>query len=75
MDLYQLRLQSALLLLCRQVQPEYTRRALGLSNVVQLVDEAVALGFSDIFFTGGEPFILNDIYDMLAYASTKRPPC
>lgn len=51
--------------------PNTPRRALGLSNVVQLVDEAVALGFSDIFFTGGEPFILNDIYDMLAYASTR----
>jgi MoaA/NifB/PqqE/SkfB family radical SAM enzyme len=36
-----------------------------------LVDEAVELGFSDIFFTGGEPFILNDIYDMLAYASAR----
>ena len=51
--------------------PNTPRRALGLSNVVQLVDEAVALGFSDIFFTGGEPFILNDIYDMLAYSSTR----
>lgn len=51
--------------------PNTPRRALGLSNVVQLVDEAVALGFSDIFFTGGEPFILNDIYDMLAYSSSR----
>jgi MoaA/NifB/PqqE/SkfB family radical SAM enzyme len=51
--------------------PNAARRALGLANVVQLVDEAVALGFSDIFFTGGEPFILNDIYDMLAYSSTR----
>jgi MoaA/NifB/PqqE/SkfB family radical SAM enzyme len=42
-----------------------------LANVQRLVDEAVALGFSDIFFTGGEPFILNDIYDMLAYSSAR----
>jgi MoaA/NifB/PqqE/SkfB family radical SAM enzyme len=42
-----------------------------LSNVFQLVDEAVALGFSDIFFTGGEPFILQDIYAMLAYSSAR----
>lgn len=49
--------------------PNAPRRALGLANVKRLVDEAVALGFSDIFFTGGEPFILNDIYDMLAYSS------
>jgi MoaA/NifB/PqqE/SkfB family radical SAM enzyme len=51
--------------------PNASRRALGLDNVKKLVDEAVALGFSDVFFTGGEPFILNDIYEMLAYASAR----
>jgi MoaA/NifB/PqqE/SkfB family radical SAM enzyme len=51
--------------------PNAPRRALGLANVKRLVDEAVELGFSDIFFTGGEPFILNDIYDMLAYAAAQ----
>lgn len=51
--------------------PNAPRRALGKANVQQLVAEAVALGFSDIFFTGGEPFILNDIYDMLAYSSAR----
>jgi MoaA/NifB/PqqE/SkfB family radical SAM enzyme len=51
--------------------PNAPRRALGLANVRRLVDEAVALGFSDIFFTGGEPFILNEIYDMLVYASAR----
>ena len=51
--------------------PNTSRRALGLANVQQLVDEAVALGFSEVFFTGGEPFILNEIYDMLAYASAQ----
>jgi MoaA/NifB/PqqE/SkfB family radical SAM enzyme len=51
--------------------PNVPRRALGLANVQRLVDEAVELGFSDIFFTGGEPFILKDIYDMLAYSSAR----
>ena len=51
--------------------PNAPRRALGLANVQRLVDEAVELGFSDIFFTGGEPFILNEIYDMLTYSSTR----
>jgi len=51
--------------------PNTARRALGLANVVKLVDEAVDLGFSDIFFTGGEPFILSDIYEMLAYSSAR----
>ncbi len=51
--------------------PNVPRRALGLVNVKRLVDEAVELGFSDVFFTGGEPFILKDIYDMLAYSSAR----
>ena len=51
--------------------PNAPRRAIGLANVQRLVDEAVELGFTDVFFTGGEPFILNDIYAMLAYASAR----
>src|SRR5262245_62144205 len=51
--------------------PNAPRRAIGLANAKRLVDEAIDLGFTDVFFTGGEPFILNDIYDMLAYASER----
>jgi MoaA/NifB/PqqE/SkfB family radical SAM enzyme len=51
--------------------PNTPRRAIGLANAKRLVDEAVALGFTDVFFTGGEPFILNEIYDMVAYASAR----
>jgi MoaA/NifB/PqqE/SkfB family radical SAM enzyme len=51
--------------------PTTPRRALGVNNVQRLVDEAVALGFQKVFFTGGEPFILPEIYDMLAYASQR----
>jgi MoaA/NifB/PqqE/SkfB family radical SAM enzyme len=53
--------------------PQAPRRALGLETVRRLVDEAVALGFERVFLTGGEPFILDDIYDMLAYASARVP--
>lgn len=53
--------------------PNAPRRAIGLANVQRLVDEAVALGFDHVFFTGGEPFILNEIYDMLAYSSARVP--
>lgn len=49
--------------------PNAPRRALGSANVTRLVDEAVALNFDHVFFTGGEPFLLNEIYDMLAYSS------
>jgi MoaA/NifB/PqqE/SkfB family radical SAM enzyme len=51
--------------------PNAARRAIGLVNVKRLVDEAVALGFEQVFFTGGEPFLLNDIYEMLAYSSAR----
>lgn len=51
--------------------PNVPRRALGIDNVRRLVDEAVRLGFSDVFFTGGEPFILKDIYAMLVYSASR----
>lgn len=51
--------------------PNVPRRAIGLANVKRLVDESVALGFDHIFFTGGEPLLLNDIYDMLAYSAAR----
>jgi len=51
--------------------PNAPRRALNMSIVKPLIDEAAALGFSDIFFSGGEPFILNDVYEMLAYSSAR----
>ena len=51
--------------------PAAPRRPLGLKNANRLVDEAVELGFGDIFFTGGEPFILNDIYEMLRYSAER----
>jgi MoaA/NifB/PqqE/SkfB family radical SAM enzyme len=48
--------------------PKSDRRALSLDFVMRLLDEAYALGFEQIYFTGGEPFILPDIYPMLAYS-------
>ena len=53
--------------------PNVARRAIGLANARRLVDEAVTLCFDHIFFTGGEPFLLNDIYEMLAYSSARLP--
>jgi MoaA/NifB/PqqE/SkfB family radical SAM enzyme len=51
--------------------PKTSRRELGIETVRQVVDEADQLGFEKLFFTGGEPFILADIYDMLAYSSNR----
>jgi MoaA/NifB/PqqE/SkfB family radical SAM enzyme len=51
--------------------PNAPRQAIGLANVRKLVDEALELGFKHIFFTGGEPFLLKDIFEMLAYSSAR----
>jgi len=43
------------------------RKGLALSQVLRLIDEAVEIGMTDLFLTGGEPFILHDIFSMLEY--------
>jgi MoaA/NifB/PqqE/SkfB family radical SAM enzyme len=43
------------------------RNGLTLEQVYQLIEEAVALGMTELFLTGGEPFILHDIFDMLRF--------
>jgi MoaA/NifB/PqqE/SkfB family radical SAM enzyme len=49
--------------------PEAHRRAIEVETVKQIVDEAISLGFREFFFTGGEPFILDEIYEMLDYSA------
>lgn len=51
--------------------PTAPRRAIGITNANRLVDEAVELGFGEVFFTGGEPLIIPEIYAMLAYAAAR----
>jgi MoaA/NifB/PqqE/SkfB family radical SAM enzyme len=51
--------------------PWAPRRVLDLKTVQRVVDEAVALDFGQLYLTGGEPFLLDTIYDMLAYASAR----
>jgi MoaA/NifB/PqqE/SkfB family radical SAM enzyme len=53
--------------------PRAPRRGVDLGTVRQIVDEALELGFEGIYFTGGEPFLLDDICAMLGYASTRLP--
>ncbi len=43
------------------------RRGLSLAQICHLIDEAVALEMTELFLTGGEPFILHDIFSALAY--------
>jgi MoaA/NifB/PqqE/SkfB family radical SAM enzyme len=51
--------------------PDVPRRALRLDTIRRLVEEGTELGFKDFFFTGGEPFLLDDVYPMLGYASAR----
>jgi MoaA/NifB/PqqE/SkfB family radical SAM enzyme len=53
--------------------PRTARRALSFEEIQQLIDEAESLDFERLFFTGGEPFILDDIYEKLTYASNRFP--
>ncbi len=51
--------------------PQAARRRLGLERFTALVDEAVDAGVAEIYVTGGEPFLENDLVDMLLYASER----
>jgi len=51
--------------------PRAPKRTISLETVKRILDEAERSDFENIFFTGGEPLILEDIYEMLSYASDK----
>src|SRR5258708_33203638 len=42
------------------------RKGLPYPQVCRLIDEAATLGITELFLTGGEPFILPDIFPMLS---------
>jgi pyruvate-formate lyase-activating enzyme/TusA-related sulfurtransferase len=50
---------------CVRSSPKASRRALGVDRVRRIAREAAALGVAEIFVTGGEPFLLDDIGDIL----------
>jgi len=58
---------------CARSSPHTPRRALGLDRIRQLLDEAVAAGATEIYLTGGEPFLLPDL-DHIARACADRLP-
>jgi hypothetical protein len=51
---------------CVRSSPKAPRRALGLERVRRIANEAAELGVNEIFVTGGEPFLLPDIGEILA---------
>jgi len=44
-----------------------------LADVQPLLDEAVQMGVQQFSFTGGEPFVVKDFVNILAYAASLRP--
>jgi MoaA/NifB/PqqE/SkfB family radical SAM enzyme len=53
--------------------PAAKRRALPPGAYFQLIDEAVSTGIDEVFLTGGEPFLLPDIFEKLTYAAERLP--
>ena len=58
---------------CVCSSPKVPRRELGLARVQRIATEAAELGVSEIFVTGGEPFLLPEIGDILAACSATTP--
>ena len=53
--------------------PKAPRRALGVERVRRIASEAPSLGVSEKFVTGGEPFLLADIGDILSACAAAAP--
>ena len=58
---------------CVRSSPTAPRRELGLERVQQITREAAALGVKEIFVTGGEPFLLDDIGEILSACAGAAP--
>ncbi len=58
---------------CVRSSPTAPRRALGIERVRRIAIEAAELGVSEIFVTGGEPFMLPDIGEILAACAAAAP--
>lgn len=58
---------------CVRSSPKAPRRELGLARVQRIATEAAALGVGEFFLTGGEPFLLPDIGEILAACTAVAP--
>ena len=58
---------------CVRSSPTAPRRELGLVRVKQIAREATELGVKEIFVTGGEPFLLEDIDEILRACAAAAP--
>ena len=58
---------------CVRSSPSAPRRELGLERLQRISREAAELGVNEIFVTGGEPFLLNDISEILLSCAATAP--
>jgi len=58
---------------CVRSSPSASRRELGLARVQRIAGEAAELGVKEIFVTGGEPFLLQDIGEILIACAAATP--
>jgi pyruvate-formate lyase-activating enzyme len=58
---------------CVRSSPTAPRRELGLGRVQRIAREATELGVKEIFVTGGEPFLLEDIGEILVACAAAAP--
>jgi pyruvate-formate lyase-activating enzyme/TusA-related sulfurtransferase len=58
---------------CVRSSPKAPRRALGIERVRRIAAEAEQLGVTEIFVTGGEPFMLPDIGEIIAACAAMAP--
>ena len=58
---------------CVRSSPRAPRKALGLERVQRIAREAPELGVKEIFVTGGEPFLLADIGEILVSCAGAAP--
>ena len=58
---------------CVRSSPTAPRRELGLARVKQIASEGRELGVREIFVTGGEPFLLDDIDEILIACADAAP--
>jgi uncharacterized radical SAM superfamily Fe-S cluster-containing enzyme len=58
---------------CVRSSPSAPRRELGLARIQQIAREAAELGVKEIFVTGGEPFLPEDIGEILLACAAAAP--
>jgi organic radical activating enzyme len=58
---------------CARSSPQAARRALGHDQIQRIVSEATGLGVAELYLTGGEPFLLLDLDEIVATCVQRLP--